>query len=86
MTIEDFLRKTKEQLEAGAKDNDLSIWVEDTLCDNYYAFEKENAFLAAEMNDYLPDICEQMEPGMESEKFASELLEEVDRLLKLAGK
>ncbi|MDD7402277.1 MAG: hypothetical protein SPK23_01275 [Eubacteriales bacterium] len=83
MKIIDFLYQLKEKLVAGAKDNDLSIFVEDTLCDNFRAFEAENAFIANEMNDYLPDICEQMEPGMESDKFHQELLDEVGRLIDL---
>jgi hypothetical protein len=83
MSILDFLNQIQDKLSAGINDNDLSIWVEDTLCDNYRAFEEENAFIAREMNDYLPDICEQMEPGLESEKFRKELLEETNRLLTL---
>lgn len=79
LKIIDFLYQLKEILLAGAKDNDLSVWVED----NFRTFEIENAFVANDMNDYLPDICEQMEPGMESDKFHQEVLDEVDRLIDL---
>lgn len=83
MKIIDFLYQLKEILLVRTKDNDLSVWVGDTLCDNFRTFEVENAFIANEMNDYLPDICEQMEPGMESNKFHQELLDEVGRLIDL---
>lgn len=86
MRILDFLLEIKGQLNRGAKDNEFSYFVEHGLAINFRAFKAENEQLALEMNDTLPDICEQMEPGMESEKFHRELSAEVDRLLALAQK
>ena len=83
MRILEYLTYIDKELKKGTKDNDFSYWVEHELAVNYHSFEEENAYLAREMNDTLPDICEQMEPGMESEKFHHELLEEVNRLLSL---
>ena len=49
----------------------------------YDDYMLENAILAEELNKNITDICEQMEPGMESVKFHRELSAEVDRWLAL---
>ncbi len=83
MRIAEFLNQILTYLEEGRKDNELSYWVEDGLAKRLPTFREENEAVAREMNDVLPDICEQMEPGMESDKFHQELLDEVTRLIDL---
>lgn len=72
---------TKDELIRGRKDNDFSYWIEQTLIDEYDNFEAENPKLNEQINWNIPDICEQMEPGMESDKFHQELTTEIERLL-----
>ncbi|MGI6325992.1 MAG: hypothetical protein ACOX1U_03315 [Saccharofermentanales bacterium] len=83
MKIQTFLLDIKNKLQEGRKDNEFSYYVEDTLATFLDMFIVENESIALEMNDTLPDICEQMEPGMESDKFHMELSNEINRLLAL---
>lgn len=83
MKIEDFLNQILILLDQGRKDNEFSYWVEHELARRLPTFREENEAVAMEMNDVLPDICEQMEPGMESDDFHRELRAEVIRLIGL---
>ncbi|MBF1037084.1 MAG: hypothetical protein HXL15_06610 [Parvimonas sp.] len=59
---------------------DFSLYLEDFLCDNYDEMYKENAEVTEFLNEDLPDICAEMDLGIDDKPF----LDKLSQQLKLA--
>jgi len=52
---------------------DFSLYLEDFLCDNYDEMYKENAEVTEFLNEDLPDICAEMNLGIDDKPFLDKL-------------
>ena len=52
---------------------DFSLYLEDFLCDNYDEMYKENAEVTEFLNEGLPDICAEMNLGIDDKPFLDKL-------------
>ena len=60
--------------------DDFALYVQDYLCDNYDEMYKENAEVTEFLNEDLPDICAEMDLGIDDKPF----LDKLSQQLKLA--
>ena len=58
----------------------FAFYVQDYLCDNYDEMYKENAEVTEFLNEDLPDICAEMDLGIDDKPF----LDKLSQQLKLA--
>lgn len=79
--IKDFIDFLNKGIEGDIEAFRFSIRLEDYLIDNYDKMLAENKELTDYANEVLPDIAEQMEPGMDPTKFISELVRERDYMI-----
>lgn len=80
--IDDFLNNTPADI------FEFSIWLEDTLVDNYDIMAAEQPRATYLLGQEVPDICASAEPGMSKfaiERFKNQLKLEYDKALALVS-
>lgn len=83
MMIDKFFEYLDQGLSGQIEPFKFSIDLESYLVDNYDVMYLENGPLAFKAADEIPDITEQMEPGMDPAKFLNELRAIKEELLKM---
>lgn len=85
--FDDVMKKIADFLENTPKDiYEFSIWLEDTLVDDYDAMAAEQPEATYLLGQEVPDICASAEPGMKAEEvaeFKRQLKVEYDKALLL---
>ncbi|MGT2896172.1 hypothetical protein JavanS175_0001 [Streptococcus satellite phage Javan175] len=83
--FDDVMKKIADFLENTPKDiYEFSIWLEDTLVDDYDAMAAEQPRATYLLGQEVPDICASAEPGMKAEEvaeFKRQLKVEYDKAL-----
>lgn len=85
--INEILSRIEEYLKNKTlKENDVSLWLECFICDNYDEINNFNHKIATFLNDDVVDICEQTEPGLEGTNFRKEIEQAYNDLLNMLDK
>ena len=82
--LQNILLRIAEFLgDEAAKENDLSLWLEFFICENYETISAISADIARFLNDDIVDICEQTEPGLEGTQFRKQIADAYYKLLEM---
>ncbi|MDE7083491.1 MAG: hypothetical protein K2O89_07315 [Clostridia bacterium] len=77
--INQILNQFQDLFNGKIKPFKFSIDMPKFICDNYDEIENENAEIAQIFNDYVPEICDEGEPGFDPTHMIAELKKVYDK-------
>jgi len=82
--MNEILEMIRAFLQSDSEDaTEFSVKLEDALCNQYDQMMKENKEATEILNDELPEICADYEPGKNVQEFKDKIRAEFEKALRL---